>query len=114
MASGIIGIALVVKEFFANKKDRRNHTIYVRGHWVAFDRTSINHVYGLADIEECEYFSRIRHLGIHFRQLVQFFISPGAKWKLTPNEAPKHFSKTTLSMVGKAWQSFINARLMPT
>ena len=41
----------IVREFYANGKERDEFWVFVRGKWVKFDRTTINHYYGLADIE---------------------------------------------------------------
>ena len=41
----------IVRAFYANGKERDDLRVFVRGKWVKFDRTTINHYYGLADIE---------------------------------------------------------------
>ena len=45
----------IVREFYANGKERDGFRVFVRGKWVAFDRTTINGYYGLADIEDDQY-----------------------------------------------------------
>ena len=45
----------IVKEFYANGKERDEFRVFVRGKWVKFDRTTINRYYGLADIEDDQY-----------------------------------------------------------
>ena len=43
----------IVRKFYANGKEIDEFRVFVRGKWVKFDRTTINHYYyGLADIED--------------------------------------------------------------
>ena len=42
----------IVREFYANGKERDGFRVFVRGKWVAFDRTTINGYYGLVDLED--------------------------------------------------------------
>ena len=42
----------IVREFYANGKEMDGFRVFVRGKWVAFNRTTINGYYGLADIED--------------------------------------------------------------
>ena len=42
----------IVREFYANSKEKDEFQVFVRGKWVKFDRTMINGYYGLADIED--------------------------------------------------------------
>ena len=45
----------IIREFYANGKERDEFWVFVRGKWVKFDRTTINHYYDLADIEDDQY-----------------------------------------------------------
>ena len=45
----------IVREFYANGKERDGFRVFVRGKWVAFDRTTINGYYELADTEDDQY-----------------------------------------------------------
>ena len=45
----------IVREFYANGKERDGFWVFVRGKWVAFDRTTINGYYGLLDLEDDQY-----------------------------------------------------------
>ena len=45
----------IVREFYANGKERDEFRVFVRGKWVKFDCSTINHYYGLADIEDDQY-----------------------------------------------------------
>ena len=47
-----LAVVPIVREFYANGKERDDLRVFVRGKWVKFDRTTINHYYGLADIED--------------------------------------------------------------
>ena len=45
----------IVREFYANGKESDDFRVFVRGKWVKFDRLTINHYYGLANIEDDQY-----------------------------------------------------------
>ena len=45
----------IVREFYANGKEGDGFQVFVRGKWVAFDRTTINIYYGLFDLEDDQY-----------------------------------------------------------
>ena len=50
-----LAVVPIVREFYANGKERDDFRVFVRGKWVKFDRTTINHYYELADIEDDQY-----------------------------------------------------------
>ena len=41
------GYASLVKEFFANMVEKEEKKVYVRGHWVEFNREEINRLFNL-------------------------------------------------------------------
>ena len=45
----------IVREFYANGKERDEFRVFVKGKWVKIDHTMINGYYGLADIEDDQY-----------------------------------------------------------
>ena len=45
----------IIREFYANGKEMDGFRVFVRKKWVAFDRTTINGYYGLADVEDDQY-----------------------------------------------------------
>ena len=47
-----LAVVPIVREFYANGKEKDDLRVFVRGKWVKFDRTTINHYYGLADIKD--------------------------------------------------------------
>ena len=50
-----LGVALVVREFHTNLRDRIGSTIFVRGVWVPFDNLTINRFFEIQDKEIEEY-----------------------------------------------------------
>ena len=42
----------LVRESYANAKEHDDFKIFVRGKWVSFDRSIINHFYQLPDIDD--------------------------------------------------------------
>ena len=62
----------IVREFYANGKARDDFQVFVRGKWVKFDRTTINHYYGLANIKDDQYQALLemrRQNGMRLRML---------------------------------------------
>ena len=45
----------IVRKFYANGKERDGFRVFVRGKWVAFDRTTINGYYELLDLADDQY-----------------------------------------------------------
>ena len=48
-------VVLVVQEFYANMEEHRNFRVFMRGKWVAFDKTTINKHYNLPNIDNDRY-----------------------------------------------------------
>lgn len=46
----------LIREFYANLPEHSNEAVFVRGKWVNFDKTTINQLYLLEDIDIDEYF----------------------------------------------------------
>ena len=96
----------IVREFYANGKERDDLRVFVRGKWVKFDRTTINHYYGLVDIEDD-----------HYQDLLE---SEEAKWEeiknalCKDNVAWKSFLGQAMKKIAKIWHYFVCAKLQPT
>ena len=45
----------VLREFYANMEEHRNFRVFVKGKWVAFDKTTINRHYNLSNINNDKY-----------------------------------------------------------
>ena len=54
------GRAAIVREFYANLRDKKETQCYVRGKWVSFDRHTINHIYGLGKMSDGAKFKRLK------------------------------------------------------
>lgn len=53
----------VVREFCVDAIEHRDFREFVRGKWIAFDRTSINKFYNLPDVDKDDYF-KFREEGV--------------------------------------------------
>ena len=54
------GRVVIVREFYANLRDRKETQCFVRGKWVPFDRHTINHMCGLGNISDGAKFKKLK------------------------------------------------------
>lgn len=103
-------VVSVVREFYANMKED-DISVFVRGKMVPFDRTTINRLYHLPDIEHDEYSTYARE-ELDLEQVILKLCRPGTQWKFRGHEALS-FKTSELSVTNKVWHSFICAKLLP-
>ena len=103
----------IVREFYANMEEHKNFRIFVRGKWVAFDRTTINRYYNLPNINNDEY----EHMskGEVNWETIMNALCPGTttRWVMTQSDAVKSFSGQNMSRSSKAWHYFMCSKFMP-
>jgi len=101
----------IVKEFYANAIEHVNCVVMVRGKPVAFHANAINEYFGLETTIDDPYEDALPELD----DLIDCLCKPGTKWVTQADTGEKlSFPQSALSRYGKAWHTFICARLMPT
>lgn len=100
----------IVKEFYANAKEASGHVVQVRGNSVSFDKANINAYYHIRDMEDEGEFTKYRDEDFDRNQVLKCLCRPGVIWTLKGNNV-LHFSPSELSRYGKAWYSFICAKI---
>ena len=71
----------IVREFYANGKEMDDLRVFVRGKWVKFDRTTINHHYGLADIEDDQYQDLLESEEAKWEEIKNALCKENVAWK---------------------------------
>ena len=104
----------IVKEFYANGKERDDFRVFVRGKWVKFDPSTINHYYGLADIEDDQYQALLESEEAKWDEIKNSLWKEPAAWKRYTNEGLKSFSGQAMKKIAKIWHYFVYAKLQPT
>ena len=104
----------IVREFYANGKERDDFRVFVRGKWVKFDRTTINHYYGLADIEDDQYQALLESDETNWDDIKNALCKEPAAWKRYSNGGLKSFPGQAMKKIAKIWHYFMCAKLQPT
>lgn len=81
------------------------------GNLVSYDTMSINLYYQIEDMVDDDVFTQYVRNYLDLNQVLKGLCRLGAKWKTKEHEAIT-FSNKELSIYGKAWYSFICAKLM--
>ena len=84
----------------------------VRGKAVVFDISTLNHFYGLEDIEYDEYLAYVSDQ-VDLNEIVNTICKPGTQWKMSNGEATS-VKTSTLTKEAKIWHYFVGARFMPS
>ena len=104
----------IVREFYANGKERDDFRVFVRGKWVKFDRTTINHYYGLADIENDQYQALLESEEAKWDEMKNALCKEPVAWKRYTNGGLKSFPRQAMKKIAKIWHYFVCAKLQPT
>ena len=104
----------IVREFYANGKERDGFRVFVRGKWVAFDRTTINGYYGLADIEDDQYQALLESDETNWDDIKNALCKEPVAWKRYTNGGLKSFPGQAMKKIAKIWHYFVCAKLQPT
>ena len=73
------GRATIVREFYANLRDRKESQCYVRGKWVLFDRHTINHMCGFRKMSDGTKFKRLKDPD--HQKILEEFIEGKDQWE---------------------------------
>ena len=82
----------------------------MRGKVVAFDRSLLNHFYGLEDIKYDEYLEFVSD-HVDFNEIVNTICKLGPQWKMSNGEATS-VKMSTLTKEAKIWHYFVGVRFM--
>ena len=107
------GYASLVKEFFVKMVEKEGKRVYVRGHWVEFDREEINRLFSL----------RVKKVGSNFKKqlkepkhqkIVDLLTGGKGEWKGTKKTPFKSIARGDLTEEAKVWFYLISSVLMPS
>ena len=100
----------LVREFYANAYKHQGSVMNVSGKEVAFDISTLNHFYGLEDIEYDEYSTYvIDHVDLN--KIANAICKSDTQWKMSNGEATS-VKVSTLTKDAKTWHYFLGARFM--
>ena len=105
--------ASLVKEFFANMVEKEGKRVYVRGHWVEFNREEINILFSLRVQKDGSKFKKQLKESEH-QKIVDLLMARKEKWKGTKKTPFKSIARGDLTEEAKVWFYFINSVLMPS
>ena len=95
-------VVLMVREFYANTKEHRNFHVFIRGKWVAFDRTTINRHYNLPNINNDEY-EHMLNGEVNWETIMNALCpSTTTRWVMTQSGAFKSFPDKNTARSSKA------------
>ena len=104
----------IVKEFYANGKEMDEFLVFVRGKWVKFDRTTINHYYGLDDLQDDQYQDLLKSEEAKWEEIKNALCKEPVAWKRYTNGGLKSFPGQAMKKIAKIWHYFVCAKLQPT
>ena len=104
----------IIREFYANGKERDGFHVFVRGKWIAFDRTTINGYYELADTEDDQYQALLESDETNWDDIKNALCKEPVAWKRYTNGGLKSFSRQAMKKIAKIWHYFVCAKLQPT
>ena len=107
-------IVPIIREFYANGKERDEFQVFVRGKWVKFDCTTINHYYGLADIEDDQYQVLLESDETNWDDIKNALCKEPVMWKRYTNGGLKSFPGQAMKEIAKIWHYFVCTKLQPT
>ena len=91
-------IAPIVREFYANLRDRVGFIVFFRGVWVPFEGATINRVLGLLDIDSDEF--RQLFQNYDYNEILKKMVGPNAKWSTKKDRGCMRFQgDASLSML---------------
>ena len=104
----------IVREFYANGKERDEFWVFVRKKWIKFDHTTINHYYGLANIEDDQYQALLESDETNWDDIKNALCKEPVAWKRYTNGGLKSFPGQAMKKIAKIWHYFVCAKLQPT
>ena len=109
-----LAVVPIVREFYANGKERDGFRVFVKGKWVAFDRTTINGYYGLVDIEDDQYQVLLESDETNWDNIKNALCKEPVAWKRHTNGGLKSFPGQAMKKIAKIWHYFVCAKIQPT
>ena len=103
----------IVREFYANGKEKDDFRVFVKSKWVKFDRSTINHYYGFADIEDDQYQALLESEEVKWDEIKNSLCKEPAAWKRYTNGGLKSFLRQAMKKIAKIWHYFVCAKLQP-
>ena len=88
--------------------------MFVRGKWVKFDRTTIDHHYGLADIEDDQYQDLLESAEVKWEEIKNAVCKENVAWKRYTNEGLKSSPGQAMKKIAKISHYFVCAKQQPT
>ena len=76
------GRGTLLKEFYANLRDRKNLTCYVRGKWVPFRERTLSQLYKLKEGGNCSEFEKLKK-NPHFDKISKKLTGCQGEWHST-------------------------------
>ena len=107
------GYASLVKEFFANMVEKEGKRVYVRGHWVEFNREEINKLFSLGVQKNGSKFKKQLKEPEH-QKIVDLLTAGQGEWKGIKKTPFKSIAKGDLTEEANVWFYFISSVLMPS
>ena len=104
----------IVREFYANGKERDDLRVFVRGKWVKFDRTTINNYYGLSNLHDDQYQELLESTEAKWEEMKNALCKENVPWKRYQNGGLKSFPGQAMKKLAKIWHYFVCAKLQPT
>ena len=108
-----LGYASLVKEFFANMVEKEGKRVYVRGHWVDFNREEINRLFSLRVQKDGSKFKKQLKEPEH-QKIVDLLTAGKGEWRGTKKTPFKSIAIRDLTEEAKVWFYFISYVLMPS
>ena len=94
-------IVPLVREFYANGKERDEYRVFVRGKWVKFDRTTINNYYGLSNLPDDQYQALLESPEVKWEEMKDALCKETVPWKRYQNGGLKSFSGQAMKKLAK-------------
>ena len=104
----------IVREFYANGKEKDEFRVFVRGKWVKFDRTTINNYYGLSNLQDDQYEDLLESEEAKWEEIKNALCKEPVAWKRYQNGGLKSFPGQAMKKIAKIWHYFVCAKLQPT
>ena len=106
------GCTTMVKEFFANMVEE-GKKVYVRGHWIDFNKERMNMLFNLKMQKDSSKFKKLLKEP-DYQKIVDLLTAEKGKWKGTKKTLYKSISRGDLTEEAKVWFYFITSVLLPS
>ena len=103
----------MVQEFFANMVEEEGKKVYVRGHWIDFNKERINMLFNLKVQKDGSKFKKLLKEPA-YQKIVNLLAAGKGKLKRTKKTLYKSISIGDLTEEDKVWFYFISSVLLPS